>query len=83
MVRRWARSAWRSADPFASAADPTPPIIIQTDQPDESYYRLAVGMSAQFPYDISGYFEYQRLESFEFVDFEDFTIGLRIQHSFR
>lgn len=72
-----------SADPFASSADPTPPIIIQTDQPDESYYRLAAGMSAQFPYDISGYFEYQRLESFEFVDFEDFTIGLRIQHSFR
>lgn len=72
-----------ASDPFAGAADPTPPIIVQTDQPDESYFRLAAGMSAQFPYDISGYFEYQRLESFQFVDFEDFTIGLRIQHSFR
>ena len=72
-----------AADPFASSSDPTPPIIVQTDEPDQSYFRLAAGASVQFPYDISGYFEYQRLESFELVNFEDFTIGLRIQHSFR
>lgn len=70
-------------DPFANSANPTPPIIVQTDEPDNSYFQLAAGMSAQFPYDISGYFEYQRLESLQFVDFQDFTIGLRIQHSFR
>jgi outer membrane autotransporter protein len=72
-----------AADPFASSSDPTPPIIVQTNEPDQSYFRLAAGASAQFPYDISAYFEYQRLESFEFVDFEDFTVGLRVQHSFR
>lgn len=72
-----------AADPFAASADPTPPIIVQTNEPDQSYFRLAAGVSAQFAYDISGYFEYQRLESFELVDFQDFTIGLRIQHSFR
>ena len=72
-----------ASDPFASSADPTPPIIVMTDEPDDSYFRLAAGMSAQFPYDISGYFEYQRLEAFDSVDFQDFTIGLRIQHTFR
>ncbi|HEU4486164.1 MAG TPA: hypothetical protein VFR96_11815, partial [Povalibacter sp.] len=64
-------------------SDPTPPIYVQSNEPDQSYFRLAAGVSAQFPYDISGYFEYQRLESFQFVNFQDFTIGLRIQHSFR
>lgn len=72
-----------ASDPFAGSSDPTPPIIVQTDEPDDSYFRLAAGMSAQFAYDISGYFEYQRLESFQYVDFQDFTIGLRIQHNFR
>lgn len=72
-----------AADPFASSSDPTPPIYVQSNEPDQSYFRLAAGVSAQFPYDISGYFEYQRLESFQFLDFQDFTIGLRIQHSFR
>jgi outer membrane autotransporter protein len=72
-----------AADPFADSADPTPPIIVRTDEPDESYYRLAAGMSAQFKHDISGYFEYQRLESYQYVSFEDYTIGLRFQHSFR
>ncbi|HMN46683.1 MAG TPA: autotransporter domain-containing protein [Povalibacter sp.] len=72
-----------ASDPFASSADPTPPIIVVTDEPDDSYFRLAAGVSAQFPYDISGYFEYQRLEAFDSVDFQDFTIGLRIQHTFR
>lgn len=72
-----------ASDPFASSSDPTPPIIVVTDEPDDSYFRLAAGVSAQFPYDISGYFEYQRLEAFDSVDFQDFTIGLRIQHTFR
>ncbi len=72
-----------ASDPFASSADPTPPIIVVSDEPDDSYFRLAAGVSAQFAYDISGYFEYQRLEAFDSVDFQDFTIGLRIQHTFR
>ena len=68
-------------DPFANSANPTPAIIVQTEEPDDSYFRLAAGVSAQFPYDISGYFEYQRLESLQFMSFQDFTIGLRMQHS--
>ncbi|HEY6642841.1 autotransporter domain-containing protein [Povalibacter sp.] len=72
-----------ASDPFASSADPSPPIIVVTEEPDDSYFRLAAGFSAQFPYDISGYFEYQRLEAFDSVDYQDFTFGLRIQHTFR
>jgi uncharacterized protein YhjY with autotransporter beta-barrel domain len=68
------------------AADPnavsTPPILVATDNPDESYWRLATGFSAQFVEGISGYVEYQRLESFEFISFQDVSLGLRFQKSF-
>ena len=68
------------------AADPnavsTPPILVQTDNPDESYWRLAAGFSAQFVQGISAYIEYQRLESFEFISFQDVSLGLRLQRSF-
>jgi outer membrane autotransporter protein len=71
-----------ASDPFSGASNPTPPIVVQSDQIDESYLRLAVGASAQFKHDVSGYFEYQRLEGYENVEFHDFTVGLRFQHSF-
>ena len=68
-----------AADPNAAS---TPPILVQTDNPDESYWRLATGFSAQFVHGISGYVEYQRLESFEFISFQDVSMGLRFQKSF-
>ncbi len=68
-----------AADPNATS---TPPILVETDNPDESYWRLATGMSAQFIYGISAYIEYQRLESFEFINFQDVSMGLRFQRSF-
>ena len=68
-----------AADPNATSA---PPILVATDNPDESYFRLATGVSAQFVHGISGYVEYQRLESFEFIDFQDVSMGLRFQKSF-
>ena len=68
-----------AADPNAAS---TPPILVQTDNPDESYWRLATGLSAQFIHGISGYIEYQRLESFEFINFQDVSMGLRFQKSF-
>lgn len=69
-------------DPFASSADPTPPIVVVTDNPDRSYWRFTVGSSAQFKYGVSAYAEYQRLQSFQYVSFDDFTVGLRLQRSF-
>ena len=68
-----------AADPNAAS---TPPILVETDNPDESYWRLATGLSAQFIHGISGYIEYQRLESFEFINFQDVSMGLRFQRSF-
>jgi outer membrane autotransporter protein len=68
-----------AADPNATS---TPPILVETDNPDQSYWRLAAGFSAQFKYGISGYIEYQRLESFEFISFQDVSMGLRFQRSF-
>jgi outer membrane autotransporter protein len=68
-----------AADPNAPSA---PPILVETDNPDQSYWRLAGGFSAQFKYGLSGYVEYQRLESFEFISFQDVSVGLRMQRSF-
>lgn len=68
-----------AGDPNANS---TPPILVETDNPDRSYWRLATGFSAQFAHGISGYVEYQRLESFQYISFEDVSIGLRIQRSF-
>jgi outer membrane autotransporter protein len=68
-----------AADPNATS---TPPILVQTDNPDESYWRLAAGFSAQFKFGLSGYIEYQRLESFQFISFQDVSVGLRMQRSF-
>lgn len=68
-----------AADPNAMSA---PPILVETDNPDESYWRLATGLSAQFIHGISGYVEYQRLVSFEFISFQDVSMGLRFQKSF-
>jgi outer membrane autotransporter protein len=66
-------------DPNAAS---TPPVLVETDNPDQSYWRLAGGFSAQFKHGISGYIEYQRLEGFEFISFQDVSIGLRFQRSF-
>jgi uncharacterized protein YhjY with autotransporter beta-barrel domain len=68
---------------FASdPANPTPPIEVRSNDPDQSYWRLTGGLSAQFPFGISGYVEYQRLQSFDFVHFTDLAMGLRMQFSF-
>jgi outer membrane autotransporter protein len=68
-----------AADPNATSA---PPILVETDNPDASYWRFAAGFSAQFKYGLSGYVEYQRLESFDFIRFQDVSVGLRLQRSF-
>jgi outer membrane autotransporter protein len=70
-------------DPFASATDPVPPIAVQSDTLDRSYFRLAAGLSLQMKHGLSGYVDYQRIEAFDNVSFQDFTVGLRLQHSFR
>jgi len=71
-----------AADPVGTPSGNSAPILIRSDNPDRSYWRLAAGFSAQLPHGISGYVEYQRLESFQFVDFQDISVGLRAQRRF-
>ena len=71
-----------AADPFDAGSNPTPPILVETDNPDRSYWRLAAGFSAQFKHGVSGYIEYQRLQSYQLIDFQDVSFGLRFQRSF-
>lgn len=66
-------------DPFADGDDPTAPIVVRSDVPDGSYWRWAAGLAAQFKYGISGYIEYQRLDAFSYLDFEEVTLGVRLQ----
>ena len=65
-------------DPF----DDTPLIVVKTDVPDRSYWRLAGGLSAQFAHGISGFVEYQKLDSLRYFDYADVALGLRFEASF-
>ncbi len=65
-------------DPFKD----TPLIIVSTEVPDRSYYRLTAGVSAQFRFGISGFVEYQRLQSLELFKYEDIAFGLRLETGF-
>jgi outer membrane autotransporter protein len=66
-------------DPF----DETPLIVVTSQVPDRSYWRIAGGFAAQFKRGISGFIEYQRLESLQHFDYADLAMGLRIETSFR
>jgi outer membrane lipase/esterase len=66
-------------DPF----DDTPLIVVTSQVPDRSYWRVAGGFAAQFKRGISGFIEYQRLESLQHFDYADLAIGLRIETAFR
>jgi uncharacterized protein YhjY with autotransporter beta-barrel domain len=68
-----------ASDPNATS---TPPILLETENPDPSYWRLTGGFSAQFPYGISAYVEYQRLQSFENISFQSVSMGVRMQKRF-
>jgi outer membrane autotransporter protein len=65
-------------DPF----DDTPRILVRTEVPDRSYWRLASGIAAQFRYGISGFIEYQRLQNMRYFKYADVAAGLRLERSF-
>lgn len=65
-------------DPF----DDTPLVIVHTEATDQSYWRVAAGLAAQFRYGISGFVEYQRLESLQYFDYADVALGIRFEASF-
>jgi len=65
-------------DPF----DDTPLIVVSTEEPDQSYLRLAAGFSAQLRYGISGFCEYQQLAGQDLFSYSDIAFGVRLEHSF-
>jgi outer membrane autotransporter protein len=68
-----------AADPNGMSA---PPIRIETDNPDTSYTRMSLNLSAQFRFGFAGYVEYQRIGGFDQIDFQDVAFGFRMQRSF-
>jgi hypothetical protein len=65
-------------DPF----DDTPVIIVHTDETDQSYWRIAAGLSAQFRYGVSGFIEYQKLQSLQYFSYADVALGIRFETAF-
>jgi outer membrane autotransporter protein len=69
-------------DPSNGTPAQSGPIVFNGGPVDQSYLKFALGMSAQFKYDIAAYVEYQRLQDFRFVSFSDLTFGVRMQRGF-
>ena len=65
-------------DPF----EDTESIVIEGEVPDQSYWRLAAGFSAQLRHGIAAFIEYQRLQSNLHIDYTDVMVGLRFESSF-
>ena len=51
-----------------------------TDSPDEDYFNLRVGLSAQFAHGRSGYIYYRQLIGFENLDAHTIGAGLRLEY---
>ena len=65
-------------DPF----EDSPSIVIEGEVPDQSYWRLAAGVSAQLRHGLAGFLEYQRVQSHLHIDYTDILFGLRFESSF-
>ena len=49
----------------------------------ESYWRLSGGVAAQFSCGISGFAEYQRLQSLRYMKYSDVVLGICVETTFR
>ena len=57
-------------------------IAIRTDDPDQTYFLLELGLSSQSPYGISGFFDWQMMESYDNIWIQDYSFGVRFETSF-
>jgi|GEM_PF-1625611 len=72
-----------AADPFsADPLNPTPTIILQTDEPDPDYVVWSAGFSAQFINGMAGFINYQSTEGYSDLTLTELTFGLRWERSF-
>jgi len=61
-----------------TSANPTP-LPVQMDKLDDMYFRVSLGISAQFHHDVSAYLDYQQLLGFEAVNLSNIVAGVRVQ----
>lgn len=70
-------------DPFADdPLQPSPPIVLQTDEVDSDWFVLSAGVSAQLIHGVSGFINYQRTSSFDEWTINDVNYGLRFERTF-
>jgi uncharacterized protein YhjY with autotransporter beta-barrel domain len=70
------------ADPDAGTpGGPVSNFLVFTDPPDRGYYDWAAGVSAQFPYGISAFIDYNAIASHD-QRVHELALGLRIEHPF-
>ena len=68
-------------DPFNDLSGGTD-MMIQADDPESSYLVYGAGFAAQFRYGLSGFLSYQRLGSYEDLDGEILSFGMRWEARF-
>ncbi len=72
-----------SADPDASApGGPVSNFVVFTDPPDRSYYDWAAGVSAQFPFGISAFADYNAVTSSD-QHVHEIAFGVRFEYQVR
>jgi outer membrane autotransporter protein len=64
---------------FVDDPDATAGVPVTVEALDDTYCRLALGLSAQFHNDLSAYFDYQVVSGFQSVSLWSATLGLRQQ----
>jgi uncharacterized protein YhjY with autotransporter beta-barrel domain len=63
-------------------ADAASAFTISTDTPDRDYFNWSVGMSAQFPYGIAAFIDYQAMAGMALTTLHDTSMGVRIATRF-
>jgi uncharacterized protein YhjY with autotransporter beta-barrel domain len=64
------------------AADAAAGFTILTDAPDRNYFNWSAGLSAQFPYGIAAYIDYQAMAGLALTTLHDTSMGVRIATRF-
>jgi uncharacterized protein YhjY with autotransporter beta-barrel domain len=59
-------------------ADDASAFAILTDDPDRNYFNWSAGLSAQFPFGIAGFVDYQAMAGLARTTMHDTTLGLRM-----
>jgi uncharacterized protein YhjY with autotransporter beta-barrel domain len=66
-------------DPSASTNDPVSHFVIFTDRPAQSYFDWTAGISAQFPYGLSAFIDYDSVAGEDYIHTHEFAFGIRLQ----